>query len=86
MTVIEMLESLTRYARAYRRGAVESVRGNSHMNEVGEDDEIRQRVVDAVLVDFINDIGRRCGCDYAMYTRDLGPLEDETEDEAKQGD
>jgi len=84
MTVIEMLESLTRYACAYRKGAVDTVRWHSHMNDIMDGDEIHQRLVDAVLVDFINDVGARCGCDYALCTMDLGPLKDETEDESKQ--
>ena len=34
-------------------------------------DIIRQDVIDAVLVDFINYIGVKSGIDYALYTSDL---------------
>jgi hypothetical protein len=41
------------------------------MNEIKKDEEIDQRVIDAVLVDFINFIGVKHGIDYALYTSDL---------------
>ena len=41
------------------------------MNEIKKDEEIDQKVIDAVLVDFINFIGFKHGIDYALYTSDL---------------
>ena len=63
------LQELIRHAKDYRDDAVDSVHRNSHMNElrwINEQDE-----VDAVLVDFINYIGRKKGIDLALYTIDI---------------
>lgn len=71
MNAIQLLESLTKYAKNYRLTATESVLRNNHMNNVGENEIINPIHVDAILVDFINHIGIRCGVDYGLYTQDL---------------
>lgn len=70
MNAIEMLELIKKYADKYSEEAKTSLVRNNHMNEI-KDEEIDQRVIDAVLVDFINFIGVKHGIDYALYTSDL---------------
>ena len=73
MTKIELLHMLERDAREYRTDANNSLRRNSHMNrEVMEDrNNISQKVIDAILVDYINFVGMKQGVDFALYTKDL---------------
>jgi len=71
MKAIEMLELTKKYADKYSEEAKTSLVRNNHMNEIKKDEEIDQRVIDAVLVDFINFIGVKHGIDYALYTSDL---------------
>jgi len=79
MTRGELLKLLTEEARRYREAALESIERNGHMNDVSQEDVMRlkedpgltQRLIDALLVDFINTIGVGQCVDYALYTRDL---------------
>ncbi len=73
MTKIDLLTMLKNHADEYRSGCSESILSNSHMNDVSKEqaEGVDQEVVDAVLVDFINLIGRKMGVDYALYTSDL---------------
>lgn len=71
MTVLEILELLTKEAKDYRKECVKSINRNSHMNNCKGQCCISQDDVDAVLVDFINKIGVRRWVDYGLYTRDL---------------
>ena len=71
MNVIEMLEITKKHADKYSEEAKASLVRNNHMNEIKKDEDIDQRVIDAVLVDFINFIGTQHGIDYALYTSDL---------------
>ena len=68
MTRIELLEMLTKRAKAFRADRDHFER-NAHMHAIKEAPP--QDVVDAVLVGFINDIGIMQGVDYALYARDL---------------
>ena len=70
MNVIEMLERTKKYADEYSIEAKTSLIRNNHMNEI-KNEEIDQKIIDAVLVDFINFIGLKHGVDYALYTTDL---------------
>ena len=72
MTIGEELQLLTKHAKDYRKDAQKSVERNRHMNQIEEGEHVQQRHVDAILVDFINYIGVCHGCDYALYTSDLG--------------
>ena len=65
---------LTKYADEYKDDCVDSIKRNGHMNKVykKEADEIDQKVIDAILVDFINLVGRKQCVDYALCTSDLG--------------
>lgn len=70
----EVLNALSNYAKSYHNDkdfGVESVLRNKHMNDLTGKENIDPKVVDAVVVDFINYIGACCGVDYAMYTSDL---------------
>lgn len=71
MKVGEVLELLKKYADKYSVNAKSSLVRNNHMNDIKDNEEIDQRVIDAVLVDFINFIGMKNCVDYALYTRDL---------------
>ena len=71
MTAIEYLERTTRYAKKYRSESQKSLERNRHMNQIEGGELIQQRIIDAVLVDFINHIGTNMGVDYGMYTKDL---------------
>ena len=66
-----MLKKTTGYAKEYSKVAKKSVLRNSHMNELKADEDIDQRHIDAVLVDFINYIGMKYCIDYALYSSDL---------------
>lgn len=71
MTKRELLEYLERTAKEYRLGCRESLIRNSHMNDLGGECDVDQKVVDAILVDFINKVGVDQWVDYGLYTKDL---------------
>ena len=68
MTKIELLEHLLVVAKEFRKDIGHYSR-NSHMHEITEAPD--QKVIDAVLVGFINSVGVFQGVDYALYTKDL---------------
>lgn len=71
MKAIDVLLKTTEYAKEYRKQAQDSVERNRHMNQIEEGEQLQQRHIDAVLVDFINYIGLKHGMDYALYTKDI---------------
>lgn len=71
MRPIEMLKKTTEYAKKYRNEAQQSLERNNHMNQIEDGEQVQQRIVDAVLVDFINYIGMNHGIDYGIYSKDL---------------
>lgn len=71
MKATEIIEQIKKHADKYSEDAKASLVRNNHMNDIENNEEIEQRVIDAVLVDFINFIGIRYGIDYALYTSDL---------------
>lgn len=71
MKAIEVLEKTTDYAKKYRSEAQQSLERNRHMNQIEEGEQVQQRIIDAVLVDFINYVGIKHGIDYGIYTKDL---------------
>jgi hypothetical protein len=71
MNIGDFLDFCTNYAYDYRGKAIESIWRNRHMNELREPPTITQIEADALLVDFINFMGMRMGCDYALYTKGL---------------
>jgi len=71
MTVIEELQLLTKYAKRYRKDAQKSLERNNHMNDIQEGELVQQRIIDAILVDYINFVGVQNCCDYAMCVSDL---------------
>jgi hypothetical protein len=68
---IDVLNFLVSYAKKYVKEGKDSVKKNRHMNELEKDDSVTQQQVEAVVVDFINYIGVKCGIDYALYTSDV---------------
>ena len=79
MTRGELLELLNREAKEYRKEAFMSVELNKHMNNLSlkdisrlkKDQQLTQKLINAILVDFINKIGISQGGDYGLYTKDL---------------
>jgi hypothetical protein len=79
MKTEELLQSLARYAGLYYKDAVKSIEKNRHMNgltnddlyAIGRNEALVRKIVDAVIVDFINFIGAQHCADFAMYTKDL---------------
>ena len=75
----EMLNLLTKEAKEYHRKALPFIKWNKRMNNLSLADfaklkknkKLMQKVVDAVIVDFINSIGINQGIDYALYTKHL---------------
>lgn len=73
----KLLNFLTEEAREYRKDALSSLEWNRHMNNLSSKDiskmkkerQRHQRIVDALLVDFINTVGANQGVDYALYTK-----------------
>lgn len=68
MTKIEFLEILTKRAKDYRK-LTDSISRNKHLTGMSE--QPSARMIDAVLVDFINQIGIQMGIDYALSVDDL---------------
>ncbi|MDO8571687.1 MAG: hypothetical protein Q7R79_03330, partial [bacterium] len=79
MTRGELLNFLTEESKKYRQTALSSLERNGHMNDLSKEDisklntdgQLIQRVVDALLVDFINFVGVNQCVDYGLYTKDL---------------
>jgi hypothetical protein len=67
----ELLKLLTNHAKDYSKLAVNSVKLNSHMNDVPDKESVTQSNVDAILVDYINYIASLYGVDYGLYAEDL---------------
>ena len=70
MTRGEYINGLIAYAREYVNIAITSVYVNKHMNELKDIIE-DQKMVDALIVDFINFIGMKQCMDLGLYTKDL---------------
>jgi hypothetical protein len=65
------LDLLTAKAKKYRIDAQCSLERNCHMNKIEKGEIVQMRIIDAVLVDFINFIGMQGCIDYGLYTIDL---------------
>lgn len=79
MTRGELLNLLTEEAKKYRKEALFSIECNRHMNNLSSKDisklrkeqELTQRLIDALLVSFINRVGLGQHLDYGLYTKHL---------------
>lgn len=71
MTKREYMDMIERGAVQYVKDAKESVLRNTHMNELDGTENIPQKVIDAILVDFINALGLYQGLDEGYYVKDL---------------
>jgi len=84
----EYMRILSERAAEYHKGALRSVRKNSHMNDLDSRDkklietmpEFSQKLAEAVLADFLNFVGVGFGLDSGIYTKhfeeDLRKLEE----------
>jgi len=70
-TTGELLDLLYKDAEEYIKGSKVSILRNTHMNELTPKTNIPQEIIDAVVVDFINFVGGKRGCDVGMYTKYL---------------
>lgn len=71
MNNIELLNKLNKSAQKYRVNAQSTLERNNHMSDIEPGEKVQQRIIDAVLVDFINSIAMDSCIDYALYTDDL---------------
>lgn len=79
MTRGELLELLTTEAKKYRHTALVSIERSKHMNNLSPKDisklkkeqQLTQKLIDALLVDFINSVGVGQCLDYGLYTKHL---------------
>ena len=71
MTNGDFFELVMKHGKAYIKDAQESIVRNNHMNEIEDGEQVQQRHIDAVLVDFINHIGNKMCMDMGIYTEDL---------------
>lgn len=68
----ELLAYLTARAREYRVICKASLDNNPHLHDLSVGEDMPQRVIDAVLTDFINvGVAYELGVDYAMKARNL---------------
>ena len=68
----ELLTMLEYRAREYKAECSDSILRNNHMNSLTLCSKMpSQRVIDAILVDFINYVGASQGLDYRLYTKHL---------------
>lgn len=71
MTNGQLLSFLENNAKHYREKCEDRLNRNKHMNELEGNAKVDIKLVDAILVDFINSIGANLGVDLALYTKDL---------------
>ena len=71
MTKRGYMDFLEEVAVGYVEGAKASMKRNTHMNELDGKEKIKQRVIDAVIVDFINTVGLAHGLDEGYTAKDL---------------
>ena len=79
MTRGELLNLLEKEAKHYRLQALASIKRSKHMNDLSGKDlvqlkknqQLTQRMIDALLVDFINAVGVSQCLDYCLYTKHL---------------
>ena len=80
MSKIDLLKLITTDAKNYCDDAAESLERNTHMNDLSFEElkqflalgpVISQKIIDALLVDFINSVAANQGVDYGLYTSDL---------------
>lgn len=70
----EYVEILINSAREYKKGAQESLIRNNHMNDIKDGELIEQRIIDAVIVDYINFVAATMCMDLGLYTKDLNEI------------
>lgn len=71
MTNGDLLNLLTQHVKNYRKDAKKSLFRNNHMNDLTKGDKIPQKVIDALLVDFVNYVGMQHCVDWGLYTKDI---------------
>lgn len=94
MTVKDLADLLEKEASVYRAMNIAVIRQNRHMNDLTDSDiaemeklepRLRQKIIDALLVDFINFIATRQGLDLGLYTKHLTGDKKPTEEQKSCG-
>ena len=67
----ELIGWVKNRAVEYRDQSVDSIKRNSHMNDLGGECRLTQTEVDALLTDFVNFCGVHQGIDYGMHATNL---------------
>lgn len=70
MNALDLLQLIEKTAKEYRVDAQDSLDRNSHMNHLKKE-FVTQKVIDAVLVDFINFMAMKQCIDYGLYVSDF---------------
>jgi len=78
MNALELSNLVRSRAEKYSKTSKESLVRNNHLNEIKDQEDLEQRVIDAVLVDFVNYCAGCAGIDYALQTSDLRKKETTT--------
>lgn len=65
----DLMNLLEKNLKEYRLDANDSLRRSSHMNEeiMSKREDLPQKIIDALLVDFVNYGGSCQGLDYGLY-------------------
>lgn len=71
MKAIDFIQTMRLFAEEYVPDANESLQRNKHMNEIFDGEKIQERIIKAVIVDYINYSAAQFGMDYAMQTKDI---------------
>jgi hypothetical protein len=79
LSVGDLMNRLVKLAKAYRPSAQDSIQRNSHMHDLalGEGEVIDQATIDAVLTNFLNQVGVAHCLDLGLYSSDLASQETE---------
>lgn len=71
MTKREYMNFMEEVAQTYILDAKDSLKRNMHMNRLKDTDKLKDRVIEAVLIDFINTVGLAHGLDEGYNVKDL---------------
>ena len=72
MTKSELLKMLERIAKEIHFNINDSIKRSNHMNDVKYNEpDVPQHIIDAILCNFINEVGTQQGLDYGLVTHHL---------------
>ena len=71
MKRIELLQLLENSAKSFRVEAINSIKQNNHLTQIGNEPPPSQTQIDAVLTGFINHVAVEYGVDLGLKATDL---------------